>query len=212
MRTLTPRSMAGMLAALALGLSMSTVLAHDDNDRGKPDRFAARLSGFNEVHFIAGNPTANPVVLPALRGAVSTGASGRFKATIDEHNPVINYELSYEGLESDVTQAHIHFGQRHTVGGITVWLCQTAGTPAPAAVAALTPFCLGPRAATVTGTITPAQVLAVAGQGIDALQFDELVRAIRAGATYANVHSVTFGPGEIRGQLHGGNRGHHGHH
>jgi len=204
MRTLTPRSMAGMLAALALGLSMSTVLAHDDNDRGKPDRFAARLSGFNEVHFIAGNPTANPVVLPALRGAVSTGASGKFKATIDDNGKMIHYELSYEALESNVTQAHIHFGQRHTVGGIVVWLCQTAGTPAPAVVSALTPTC--PQAGVVTGTITPVQVLAVAGQGIAAEEFEELVRAIRAGAAYANVHTATFGPGEIRGQL---GRGHH---
>ncbi len=208
MRTLPTRSVAATLLALSLGFSISTALAGDDDHREKGN-FAARLSGYNEVHFIAGNPLANPVVPPALRGAVSTGASGRFKATIDEHNPVIQYELSYEGLESDVTQAHIHFGQRHTVGGITVWLCQTAGTPAPAAVAALTPLCLGPRAATVTGTITPAQVLAVAGQGIDAGQFDELVRAIRAGAAYANVHSVTFAPGEIRGQLRGGDHRHH---
>lgn len=204
MRTLPPRSIEATLVALSLGFSMSTALARDDNDRGK-DNFSARLSGYNEVHFIAGNPLANPVVPPALRGAVSTGASGRFKATIDDNAKMIHYELSYEGLESNVTQAHIHFGQHHTVGGIVVWLCQTAVNPAPAAVSALTPTC--PQAGTVTGTITPAQVLAVAGQGIATEEFEELARAIRAGAAYANVHSVTFGPGEIRGQLRG--RGHH---
>jgi len=201
MTTLTPRSVAATLAALTVGFSAAAMADKDRNDGD--DKFAARLSGYNEVHFIAA-PT------PALRGAISTNARGSFRAVIDDRADMIHYELSFEGLESDVTQAHIHFGQRHTVGAIVVWLCQTAGTPAPATVAALTPLCGGPRANTVTGTIIPAQVLTATGQGIDAGEFDEVVRAIRAGTTYANVHSATFGPGEIRGQLHG-NRGHHNH-
>jgi hypothetical protein len=185
------------ITALVVGLLMvagsGPALA---GDRGKHDdsrkNFEANLSGYHEVHFAAGPPAT-------LRGAVSSGASGRFKATIDDRADVIHYEISYSGLEAPVTQSHIHFGQRHTVGGIVVWLCQTAGTPAPAAVANLTPTC--PESGTVTGTITPAQVLTVTGQGIDAGQFEELVNAIRAGATYANVHSQLFPPGEIRGQI-----------
>ncbi len=203
MTTPTPRSVAATLAAFMVGFSAAAIA---DNDRNDGDRFAAQLSGYNEVHFIAGPPAA-------LRGAISTKARGSFRAVIDDRAETIQYELSFEGLEADVTQAHIHFGQRHTVGGIVVWLCQTAGTPAPAAVAStsLTPLCGGPRANTVTGTITPAQVLTATGQGIDAGQFDEVVRAIRAGATYANVHSTTFAPGEIRGRLQRGDRGHHDH-
>ena len=151
------------ITALLLGLlmvvgSVPVALADDDDDNGQT--FAARLSGYNEVHFIAA-PT------PALRGAVSTAAGGLFTASIDTHANVIQYELSYAGLEGTVTQAHIHFGQPFTVGGIVVWLCQTASTPAPAAVAALTPTCPAPGG-TVTGTITAAQVLAVTGQGIEA--------------------------------------------
>jgi hypothetical protein len=84
-----------------------------------------------------------------------------------------------------------------------VWLCQTAGTPAPSAVAAYTPFCPLPGG-TVTGTIVPVQVLAQTAQGIAAQDFDKVVRAIRAGAAYVNVHSTLFGPGEIRGQLRKG--------
>lgn len=60
----------------------------------------------------------------------------------------------------------------------------------------------------MTGTITPAQILPAAGQGIDSGEFEELVRAIRAGATYANVHSSLFPPGEIRGQLREHDRHH----
>jgi hypothetical protein len=39
------------------------------------------------------------------------------------------------------------------------------------------------------------------GQGISAGQFAEILRAIRAGFTYANVHSLKFPGGEVRGQL-----------
>lgn len=200
MNAFTPRPLAAAIAASLLGCMIGTVPAAfaDDDDHNKRHRVSARLSGFNEVHFSAG-PSA------ALRGAISTRAMGGFRARIDDALQVINYELTYHGLEGTVTQAHIHFGQRHTVGGITVWLCQTAGTPAPAAVAAATPFC--PAEGTVIGTILPAQVLTVAGQGLDAGEFDELLRAVRAGATYANVHSTLFPPGEIRGQIRtGGDR------
>lgn len=204
MKTRFSASVAATLAALMVG-SFATAIA---DDRGnKEDDFAARLSGFNEVHFVAGPPAA-------LRGAISTQARGSFKAEIDDRRQIITYELSFEGLESDVTQAHIHFGQRHTVGGIVVWLCQTAGTPAPAAVAdpAITPLCGGPRANTVTGTITPAQVLAQVAQGIEAGAFQEVVDAIRNGAAYANVHSTVFTPGEIRGHINPkSGHGHHGH-
>jgi len=177
--------------SLAVLIASATTVAADSDDAGT--KFRAELSGYHEVHFIAA-PT------PALRGAVSTPAHGTFHATIDDRAQIIRYELSYEGLQDDASQAHIHFGQRHTVGGIVVWLCQ--GTlAAPPAVANLTPTC-PPRAGTVTGTITPAQVLTAVGQGLNAGEFDELVKAIRAGATYANVHSVPFAPpGEIRGAI-----------
>ena len=189
-------SLAASLAALTFGLTATA-------DDGKPDNFRARLSSYNEVHFIAGPPAA-------LRGAISSAATGSFQAEIDDKHSTIDYTLTYSGLESDVAQAHIHFGQRHTPGGIVVWLCQ-ATARAPAAVANLTPECPGARAGTVSGTIRPEQVLAVTGQGIDAGEFDELLRAIRAGATYANVHTQINAPGEIRGQLRHGGRGHDGH-
>ena len=58
----------------------------------------------------------------------------------------------------------------------------------------------------MTGTVVPADVIGPAGQGIAAGEFDELVAAIRAGRTYANVHSTKFPPGEIRGQINDDNQ------
>ena len=40
-----------------------------------------------------------------------------------------------------------------------------------------------------------------AGQGVEAGSFAELVRAIRAGYTYVNVHTTRWPGGEIRGQI-----------
>jgi hypothetical protein len=178
---------------LALSLALASVPGAQAAD---DDGFATRLSGFNEVHFIAGPPAA-------LRGAISTPARGSFQARIDDRNDVIHYVLRYEDLTGAVTQAHIHFGQTHTTGGIVVWLCQTDGTPAPMAVVALTPVCPGPSEGTVRGTIVAAQVLPLTDQGLAGGAFQALVDAIRAGATYANVHSATFPPGEVRGQIDG---------
>jgi len=53
----------------------------------------------------------------------------------------------------------------------------------------------------VEGTITAANVIGPTGQGIAAGEFAELVRAIRGGVTYANVHSTKFPTGEIREQI-----------
>jgi CHRD domain-containing protein len=128
--------------------------------------------------------------------AISTVASGSFEARIDDEAQEIRYRLSYANLETPATQAHIHFGQHRTSGGISAWLC---GNP-PLTVPPDTPLC-PPTTGTVTGVITPEDVIGPTGQGIEPGAFDELVRAIRAGVTYANVHSTRFPAGEIRGQL-----------
>jgi hypothetical protein len=142
----------------------------------------ANLTGFREV----------PV-------PISTRASGEFKAEIIKDD-TIAYELTYSGLEGTVTQGHIHFGQRFAAGGIALWLCQTTTNADPTKLAPTCPQeAQGPT--TVKGNLTVANLVGPAAQGIAAGDFAEILKAIRAGVTYANVHSSTFTGGEIRGQI-----------
>lgn len=182
-----------LLAAVvpAFALIAGAVVAHDGGHR-KENRFRAELKPTEEVP------------------AVSSVASGRFKATIDEANQTITYEVSYEGLEGNVTQAHIHIGQKSVNGGISIFLCGNAPT-VPAATVPQPPAC-PPSPATVTGVLTPDMVIGPNLQGVAPFgpgvnEFQELIDAIREGFAYANVHSSKFGGGEVRGQIEG--RRHH---
>ena len=143
----------------------------------------ASLSGYEEV----------PVV--------STTGNGQFRATVTPAGDGFAYRLTYSGLEGSVTQAHIHLGQPAVNGGISVFLCSNLGN-GPAGTQACPP-----PPATVTGTIGAADVIGPASQGIAPGEMAELMRAIRAGVTYANVHSSLFPGGEIRGQIRSGGGG-----
>jgi hypothetical protein len=128
---------------------------------------------------------------------LSTPADGEFTLKINRLSNTIDYRLSYEGFVTPVLQAHIHLGARAFNGGISVFLCSNIGSPVP------TPAC-PTNAGTVSGTLDADDVIGPTGQGIAAGEFDELVDAIRAGATYANVHSQERPGGEIRAQIETG--------
>jgi hypothetical protein len=143
-----------------------------------PTTLRATLEGFEEVP------------------AVSTAATGDFQATVDAAGTSMSYVLQYTGLSANATQGHIHFSAKGVNGGISIWLCGTAALPGPAG----TPTC-PETSGTVMRTVTAADVVGPAGQGIAAGEFAEILKAMREGAAYANVHSGNFGGGEIRGQI-----------
>jgi hypothetical protein len=170
---------------LLLAAAAVPTVSRSHNDRDK-NRFEASLRGANEVP-----------------QTISTVGRGRLELKIDEDAQEIEYELTYDHLEGVapfftnpdgtpgvVIQAHIHFGSSFTAGGISAFLCGNTNTgPCPA------------QPGTVTGVIDPADVIGPAGQGIEAASFAELVRAIKGGNAYGNVHTSRWPGGEIRGQI-----------
>jgi hypothetical protein len=173
-----PRLFGALIFALPVALAVATIAVAGDG--GKSQFKADTLTGYQEV--------AGP-------GTISTVGSGTFEASLNGAGDEISYTLTYGDLEGGaVMQAHIHFGARGFSGGVIAFLC---GGPKPACPAS---------PATVTGTITTADIIGPAGQGIEAGSFDEAVRAIRAGAVYANVHTTRWPAGEIRGQVNDSNQ------
>jgi hypothetical protein len=172
-----------IVATAALVLHPS-VMASDD--RSGPNHVSARMDGFQE------NPS------------ISTTGTGHVDLRIDEDAEMIDFEVTYDNLEGVgttpfvtngvVLASHIHVGARGVNGGVSAFFCGGGGKPP----------CPTPSG-TVTGTIRPADIVGPAAQGInpgEPTAFQELVRAIRAGFTYANVHTTRWPGGEIRGQIH----------
>jgi hypothetical protein len=171
-----PAILVGITVAFLLGTVGSTATA--DSNRGEnAKKFRAELKGFEEI------PT------------LSTPGTGRFEARLSHDGLSVDYELEYQDTEADVLQAHIHLGAPAFNGGIMVFLCTNLGN-GPAG----TPLCPA-TGGTVEGTFTAAEVVGPAGQGIAPGEFEEVIRALQAGAAYANVHTVKYPGGEIRGQI-----------
>ncbi len=141
--------------------------------QGRQKSFRASLHGYEETP------------------AVSSTGSGEFRAQVDQADSALTYELVYRNLEgTTTTAAHVHLGQTGVSGGVSFFLCGGGGKPACPATSG-----------TVTGTVVAGDVIGPVGQGIDAGEFDEILRAMRSGVTYVNVHTNKHPGGEIRGQI-----------
>jgi CHRD domain len=176
--TMNPRvKLAAVVAAVSVVVGGATIAVAGGGKGG--DKFRERLTGYEETPLALSTP-------------------GRAKFEVRLERTAVSYRLSYRDLEAPVTQAHIHFGAEGQSGGISVFLCTNLGN-GPAG----TQECPA-QPATITGRIVPGDVIGPADQGIDPGEFGELVDAIRAGATYANVHTEKYPAGEVRAQLERG--------
>ena len=172
---ITSRRLSAAFVVLATSLAAAPALAERFT-------FPTTLSGYNETPSTLNSP-----------------ANGSFVAKISKDESSISYALSYDGLTTNVLFAHIHFGRPSLNGGVVLFLCTNAAPPANVPVPPVCPLTSG----TVSGTLTAANVIAVAGQGIDAgaAGLAEMIKALRNGAAYANVHTTLRPGGEIRGPL-----------
>jgi hypothetical protein len=192
-----------ILAAVALvamaAMINFTVRADDDDDI---TTFRARLLDFGEVP-------------PQL-----TGGTGTFHGTLNPAGNRIDWTLTYTGLTAGALFGHIHFAPRGVNGAVIVFFCNSmaggggsrnGGTittaPATAALFACPDSGAPAHAGTITGFWTAADVQAANGpppaadQNIVAGNFAGLLRFLRAGLGYCNVHTPKHPGGEIRGQV-----------
>jgi hypothetical protein len=169
---------AGIVSAALLAV-VATPTAKDDKDK----RVSTRLVSYEETP-----------------STINSTGSGDFTAKIQDDGASIEYQLTYRDLSSSILQSHIHFGRPALTGGIVLFLCTNltppTGVPAPQKCPTTNP-------ATITGTLTAADVIPLPNQGIDSgpAGFAEMVAAIDAGAAYVNVHTTNHPSGEIRGRL-----------
>jgi hypothetical protein len=173
----------GLVAALGvLGIS-AVALASRSHDKGNAKDFSAKLNGWEE------DPSQ-----------VTTG-TGTFRAKVVSATR-IDFKLTYEDLEGPAFMAHIHIGSRHESGGVSAWLC--GGTTQP-------PCPPGPDG-TIEGSIETPDITGPVGQGVEPGNFVDLLRAMRKGETYTNVHTGSAAGGRAPGgEIRGQNRpNHHG--
>lgn len=114
------------------------------------------------------------------------GASGNATFTVNADNTV-SYSITYAGLSGPPTLAHIHAAAAGTSGGVVTPVLLP--TPKPTTTSG-----------TVTGSFAASDIQAGAG-GIVKGDLNSLVAAMKAGNTYANVHTAANPAGEIRGQI-----------
>jgi hypothetical protein len=135
--------------------------------------FHASLNGYHEVP------------------SINTDGWAVLKLHIDDATKTITFRLQYMDLSANPAAAHIHFAEEHVNGGVMVFFCGGGGQAA----------CPASTSGVVSGTITAANVVGPAAQGIAIGNIDAVIAAIRSDAAYANMHTSNFPNGEIRGQV-----------
>jgi hypothetical protein len=144
----------------------------------------------------AGAANGDPIRLSGAQEDPTVITDGRGTVVLRIQGNTIAYDLRYRDLNGDVTQAHIHIGQNDNIGGIAAFLCSNLNNGPTG-----TPTC-PPDPGHVSGVLNADDVVDTAVlQGVGPGEIGNLIRAIRAGLMYVNVHSSTSPAGEIRGDF-----------
>jgi len=164
--------------ALALTAIVAAAACSDNLSVAKPAGLYANMSSDQEVPAVS---------VPGATGHADLTLVGPATGTSPTNAPgdSVHYVITFSGLSSNATVAHIHVGVGTVAGTVRLNLCGT-GAPAPACPAA--------TSGTITGTST-----SIAGTG--SITFDSLYSAMKSGGAYVNIHTVNNGGGEIRGVI-----------
>jgi hypothetical protein len=146
--------------------------------------------------FLVALVACTAIAVPALAGS----SSFEFKADLEPESAVppntsdgegeagfsvsrsgrsIRYRIEAEDLTGRVRAAHIHLGREGQAGPVVITICART--------------CSLPR----SGRLGRARFSRAPG----ARSFAAVVRALRAGRTYVNVHTKRYPGGELRGQI-----------
>ena len=119
---------------------------------------------------------------------VNTKAQGKATFNLGKNGDSIHYKITVSNLEN-VNMAHIHEGASGSDGPIVVWLYPSA--PPAKLISGITNGVL------IEGTITSANLVGpLKGKTIS-----DLMKDIKSGKAYVNVHTMQNPAGEIRGQI-----------
>jgi hypothetical protein len=164
---------AGLVALSVVSYGVAGSFGGGPDKEKKTKHFEANLDGYQETP------------------AISTTGWGTFRADLVSDD-TLHFVFHYEGLTGGNSLfAHVHFGQKSVAGGVSFFLC--GGSTNPTACPNTT--------GTVEGDVKAADVIGPGGQGIAAMEFAEILKAMRAGVAYVNIHTATYPNGEIRGQI-----------
>lgn len=115
---------------------------------------------------------------------VRTNATGNAEFQLSANGKQLRFRLVINNI-SRVTEAHIHLGRRGVNGPIVAFLFGPSK------------FGISVRRGVVTGVLTRRDLVGP----LQGRTLRSLIREIRRGNTYVNVHTVQNPNGEIRGQI-----------
>ncbi|MBC7843765.1 MAG: CHRD domain-containing protein [Gemmatimonadaceae bacterium] len=125
---------------------------------------------------------AGSSVVPAT-ASTSTGT-----ITFEARDSTLNFSLSVVNM-TGITQAHVHNAAAGANGATLVWLLPVNGNAAQA------------PSVTLDGVISLGDISPGWVRGTPRLAMDSVKALMRAGRLYVDVHSSSFGAGEVRGQV-----------
>jgi len=138
------------------------------------------------------NPSSTSFSTTSMTGANEVGSpvrvtQGTGTAVYTVNGTTVHYKVTFSKLTSNATISHIHVGPPTVSGGVVV------------------PFTGVPSATqgTIEGDFTANDIVAQTAGGVtvNAKDLNSLLAAFRDGNAYTNVHTTTYGTGEIRGQI-----------